>query len=530
MTFLFRPGSVAAAAVVIASLTVIAPAAWAPAAWAEEGEEGEEAGYMYAGGITPVVTFEFRDGTEVHEFPVFAMGDGFIANTGSPSFTLAGIVGEAPHLHRMLDTAFKHRHSGAHQWNYQHAEITVDFMRGTEPVRTLAYHDCRVEDYRVTTLTDDYESYMSSKTGFALVYEIEFRCGGLLPSSPSEAGHAPGTVRTYGTDLRYHGDTRAVVEFGFDRGTERIEFPYFELRGGFEEDTANAVPSFRVEGMVGDYPLLHRAIDGARDMRGAATHHNAGFEADVRFVRGDLVLRELEFGDCRATSYAVRTLFDKEEGFTGKGGFSPVEVIGFECAGLHGAGPRHTGTYGPGYASSGDMTVVAAFEHDQGVETAVFPVFVQGGVLGLTGLGSPAVSVPPTFRLAGGVGDAPVLYGRADENLALSFTTGAGNFVGLFGVDIRLVRGAGEHAKTVRGFEYDGCRITDYTIMTQRDNEASYFKGFAHSDMFDFECTGYHPYDPAYDALFAYERPDVQSSADYQAAQYVRGGVQPLFD
>ena len=503
-------------------------------------------GYEYAGGVSPILTFEFKDGTEVHEFPLFVMEDDFIANSGSPGFSIQGIVGDAPHLHRMLDTAFKHKYSNAHEWNYQYAGITVDFVKEGKPVRTLEYHDCEVEDYQVNTLMDDYESYMQSKTGFAIVDYVEFLCGGLNPSSPSPARYAPGGVTTHETGFSYYGDIRTFVEFEFDQGTERIEFPYFELLGGFEEDTSNVTPSFRVEGVVGDYPLLHKAIDNARGIRGMITHSNIDFEANVQFVRDGVVLRELDFGDCRTTAYKIKVLSDKEEGFTGKSGFAPVEEVEVECVGLEGVNPRYGDVYGngatwqttrlsydapdPGYVSAGGMAAAVRFDYDHGHETAVFPYFRQGDVLGLNDIGTADISVPPTFVLAGEISDLPMLYERADENLDIAFTTGPHNFIDLFGVDVRIVEGAGAYAKTVRGFGYSDCRITDYSVRTQHDKETSYFKGFAHTNEFDFECLGYHPYDPGYDALFSSEQPDATyNSVDYQREQAERREAQAMF-
>ncbi len=116
-----------------------------------------------------------------------------------------------------------------------------------------------------------------------------------------------------------------------------------------------------------------------------------------------------------------------------------------------------------------------------------------------------------------------------------AFATGAGHFLDLFDVDVRLVYGGGagggaeggeggngEHAAVVRGFEYKDCRVTDYVVRTAGDKEEAYFKGFAHTNTFDFECAGYRPYDPVYDALFEVHRPDLFSSIDYEHGQIRR--------
>lgn len=548
-------------AAVAASAVAIATVLFASAA---QGADG----YRYAGGVMPVVTFEFRDGVETHEFPVFEMETDLVGGRGSPEFTLIGVVGDAPHLHRMLDAAFERKQSRIHEWNYKHAEITVDFVDaggadenggkpGVPPVRTLSYSECMVADHRVTTLGDDQESYVSSKTGFAVVDRIGFLCSGLYPSSPSHARYAPGEVAVHNaTGFDYYGDIRAWVEFAFDGGSERMEFPYFELTSGYGEGPGGRTPSFAVEGVVGDYPLLHDAVENARAVRGAAAYSNTDFEAIVEFEQNGTVLRGLEFDGCRVASYRVATLFDKEEGFMGKSGFVSAERIGVECTGLEGKTPRHDGRgggvhgghaaaadlpahappAGPAYSSSSGLEIRAVFEYDGAArETAVFPVFRQGDVMGLVAAGTTYAPVPPAFELAGRISDLPRLYGAADQGMERASATGPGSSMDLFDVDVQLAYGApagaapgmwgkkggaGEvHAGVVRGFEYRDCRVTDYVIKTQGDKEEAYFGGFAHSNTFGFECLGYHPYDPVYDALSVHEKPDLRSSIDYEREQ-----------
>ena len=65
-------------------------------------EEEETTKYKMANDIKPVLTFTFKDGVEIHEFPVFVMEDDFVGNpdsdfvgnTGSPSFSVQGVVGQ----------------------------------------------------------------------------------------------------------------------------------------------------------------------------------------------------------------------------------------------------------------------------------------------------------------------------------------------------------------------------------------------------------------------------------------------------
>jgi hypothetical protein len=68
--------------------------------------------------------------------------------------------------------------------------------------------------------------------------------------------------------------------------------------------------------------------------------------------------------------------------------------------------------------------------------------------------------------------------------------------------------------KVVRVFNYVDCRVIDYVIESDRDKEDGYFKGFALVNTFDFECQGYHPNNPTYDAMYYVESADLESSSD----------------
>ena len=84
-------------------------------------------------------------------------------------------------------------------------------------------------------------------------------------------------------------------------------------------------------------------------------------------------------------------------------------------------------------------------------------------------------------------------------------------FLELFQVDIDLFY----DDKTVRGLNYVDCRVVNYDVQTQRKGEESYFKGFALSNTFEFECLGYHPNNPIYDAMFNnYPKAKTISSTD----------------
>ncbi|NIM25559.1 MAG: hypothetical protein GTN35_05205 [Nitrososphaeria archaeon] len=466
----------------------------------------EEYPYSVADNIHAISTFTFKDGVEVVEFPVFIMEDDYIQKNVSPSFSVEGVVGESPYLHKALDEAFKYKQNPSYEYNFQLFDVEIDFVKDGNVLRTLNYHDCRVDDYKVKTLTDDYESYLSSKTGFAIIDDIDFICGGLNSRTDivNDVWRQKFTTIEYSqTPYVFAEDIRTWITFEFDQGIEKIEFPYFQTNSGFEEKDNN--PRFSVEGTVQEHVLLNMAIDKARQNSGMLTGVNVDFEATVEFVKGNKVLRSLEYRDCRVSGALMTTLVDKEEGFTGKSGFAYVEQIDFDCLGLDPVDSSYAAMIGDTpiwkvtklenilenheYPLGTGPRAIATFTYDEGVEVIDFPIFDQGKVL---------VKSNPTFELEGLIRDSPMLYRHIDDALALTGTTGASNALDLFQVDVELVHGD----NVVRGFNYVDCRVSDYDVQTQRDKEESYFKGFALANTIYFTCEGYHPNAPLYDAMF----------------------------
>ena len=471
----------------------------------------------FADDIHTVVTFTFKDGVEVIDFPIVTMGDDYIDKNSSPSFTVEGVVGPYPYLHKALDEAFKYKANPSYEYAYQLFEAKIDYIKNDQTVRTLSYHHCKVDDYKVRTLNDSYESYTSSSSGFAITDEIEFQCSGLNPlnTTPSTSRTEFAFTEYAHSPYKFASDVRTFITFEFDKGVEKIEFPVFELKSGFKESADNVVPSFSVEGTIQKHPLLDEAIDNSRSVSGARLGFNTDFEATVDFATESEVLRTLNFKDCHVTSTKIVTKSDKEEGFTGKSGFANVEQIAFECIGLtttnnsYDALKESTGRNNlmnnvvstNEFPQGTGSKAVVKFTYDNGVEVISFPMFEQGAVI---------VKANPNFTLTGLIEDTPMLYKHVDNSLALTSSTGSNNFLEDFDVDVDLVTGD----KTVRGFNYVDCRVVDYIAQTKINNEETYFKAFANSNSIKFECQGYHPNNPVYDAMFTYDKAKTTNSLD----------------
>ncbi len=480
--------------------------------------------YKMADDVEAILTFTFRDGVEVHNFPIFKMGENFVDNSGI-TFEVEGVLSEAPHLHEALDQAYQYRlqtTGGSNfEYDYRYFEVDVDFVKHGEVIKTLNYYNCDVTDYEVKTLRDDQESYMSSKTGFAVVDLIDFNCGGLDAIGSDIATSNWDTERTYtdfGTlDYKFANDVRTFVTFEFDEGIERIEFPFFEITSGFEEDTDSVAAKFLVESVVADYPLLYSAIDKSRQVSGITSSSNNDFDAFVEFTKDGEILRALEYRSCIVEDAKITTLADKEDGFTGKSGFAIVNQIGFDCSGLFPVNDNLESLYGDvpvwektfvtnelpqhEFPTSGNVHAVTTFTHQNGQEIIDFPFFDQGDVLSKSN---------PTFVLEGIVDNTPLLYSAIDSNLKVQSQGGINANTDLFQVDVELFA----DGKHVRTFNYADCRTTDYVVESDRDKEDGYFKGFALANIIDFECVGYHPNNPVYDAMFEVEKADTETTFD----------------
>ena len=490
-------------------------------AYADEGAQ-----YKMADDVSAELTFMFRDGVETHNFPVFMMTSDFVSNVGT-TFKVQGVVGDVPYLHKALDEAYKYRvmtssAGSSFEHDFRFFDVSVNISKNDESIRTVDYYNCEVLDYKVDTEKDDYESYgFFENVGFAIVDEIEFRCGGVISNDGFETNLRLSTNQVefdYGqTPFKFASDARTFVTFKFDEGIEKIEFPIFELTSGFEEDRAG--PTFHVEGLVMDHPLLDNAINQARKTSGLTNSFNTDFEVMVEFTNNGKVVRGLDFVDCRVSSFFIDTYQDKEEGYTGKRGFSLIEKADFSCAGLTPLNPLLDALRGdePSWSSS-KMTnqymkntynmgtgphAVATFTFDEGQEIIDFPVFEQGKILN---------KANPAFALVGVPGEYPLLYNHVDDSQKRGQkTTGTSSLTKVFYVDISLMYGE----NSVRTFNYSDCRSVDYVVKTQHDKEESFFKGFSLTNEFHIECNGYHPNSPLYDAMFeTYDKADTPSSND----------------
>ena len=504
----------------------------------------ESNGFAMAEDISAHLTFKFRDGVEKQEFAVFKTTDfvngnwvtdsanfmdagestafqsfdgNYLESAGKTSFQVQGVVADLPHLHKALDEAYKFRTTDTVNYNYKFFDIDVEFTHASgkydlknlayqdkggndnllaenfEPRKTIHYEDCQVADYLVGTQRNAYRSYnIQAETGFAIVETIEFQCAGIHSEVASQDVLSyetlPGKINDFGKlDYKYAEDIRTFVTFEFDNGIEKIEFPIFKLISGFGEDDD---PKFHVEGVVNKYPLLSSAIDNERDYRGIPGGDNTDFNAKVEFVQeatfGDKILRAVIFEDCGIVGSSITTYYENEEIYIGSGGAGILQIIDFDCAGIEPQNPRYdesmtTNEIYRNYNMASGLNAIAEFRFNDNTSTTIdFPIFQFQDIL---------TKSNPTFQLEGMVGDYPLLYKQVDETAKINQITGVTQTHDLFDVDVNLKYG--EQAVIV--FSYSDCRVIDYTIRTEHQNEEGFWRGLASENTFEFECQGFKP-------------------------------------
>jgi hypothetical protein len=141
------------------------------------------------GGLSLVVTFKFKEGTEVvKSFKVFNQLAGYEVIQSynrvrdTPSFQLIGGVGDdKPMLYHVTDMTYDTNNVLP---EYNEFDVTIYIDKGTKVLREFDYVGCKITDYKITTLYDGDETF-SGKTQFVLGDVYEFECRGYDLQSPS---------------------------------------------------------------------------------------------------------------------------------------------------------------------------------------------------------------------------------------------------------------------------------------------------------------------------------------------------------
>ena len=180
------------AAVAIASIALVVGLSQTQSTTAQSTPLGNNV-YVFAEGVYPQATFTFREAVVTYDFQAFTQTNSLfdtrsngVAISTSPEFILERIVGDTPYLHRAVDETWENGgRTTPKEYPYRQFDVTVDFIQAGESVRTFAYGDCSVTNYKVRTEYDKEEGYATGgRTGFAVIETYTFICTGFEPTAP----------------------------------------------------------------------------------------------------------------------------------------------------------------------------------------------------------------------------------------------------------------------------------------------------------------------------------------------------------
>jgi hypothetical protein len=161
-------------------------------------------------------------------------------------------------------------------------------------------------------------------------------------------------------NLQMANGLRVMTTLTFNNGVEKLEFPIFKQG----DVLSKANPTFELEGIVGDYPLLYKRVDDNLKLQSisGANLMTELFEVDVNLVNGELV-RGFNYSNCRVVDYDIGSAMNKEESYI-KGQFALENTFDFECQGYHPNNPIYDMMFQSSYKSQTVSTSDLRDTHD----------------------------------------------------------------------------------------------------------------------------------------------------------------------
>ena len=128
--------------------------------------------------------------------------------------------------------------------------------------------------------------------------------------------------------------------FDFHEGKEAVNFEIYQQIAGF--DQANESPQFKLERIVGDTPLLHKAVDMTFKYKRADLQHDwKFFDVKVIIAQGSKQIRNFDYHRCQFTNYDVWTYNDPNEAWTTSQGFATADRFELQCEGYKPISPLY---------------------------------------------------------------------------------------------------------------------------------------------------------------------------------------------
>lgn len=155
------------------------------------------------------------------------------------------------------------------------------------------------------------------------------------------------------------------------------------------------------------------------------------------------------------------------------------------------------------YGFAEGVNPVATFQFREAIVTYEFQMYDQvNSLFASLNSGVSTRSPTPEFTLRKVVGDTPYLHAAVDQTWEYrGRTTGVEYPYRAFDITVDFVSAD----KTLRTFKYKDCTVQNYVINTRTDNEEAYIPGkktvFALVETYTFQCSGWQPESPAYNAI-----------------------------
>ncbi len=130
--------------------------------------------------------FHFNQGTSlVDSFHIFLQNPGAYTFSGDRSFQLiGGISPDKFMLYHVTDNSHHLRHDDNVASAYRDFDVEVMLMNEGTTYRHFSYTDCNVEDYNITTLFDNEETFSKKDLVFVVADVFSFGCEDYHPHCP----------------------------------------------------------------------------------------------------------------------------------------------------------------------------------------------------------------------------------------------------------------------------------------------------------------------------------------------------------
>ena len=124
---------------------------------------------------------------------------------------------------------------------------------------------------------------------------------------------------------------------------ETLNFPFFKQTSSADIKNSQKInrltPSFQLQNVFGDTPVLYKAVDLIRTRSNVGTDYPGLFSVVVDIVHNGKLVKTYNYDQCRVASHDADTSFNAEEGYVGANGFALVGTYNFECTGYHPSNP-----------------------------------------------------------------------------------------------------------------------------------------------------------------------------------------------